>query len=454
MSNSLFNSRPTFVGTNSYAGGSLSPMAILDASGFCIGSRCNIDAFVKVQKNSSFSVLFGSFRTECAMEYIPLSGTSPIFIDAGVFKPTGNNVSSADIEINGSKSSNMSIIYGNKYIIRYPISFGNMIISKMQLGTSSSSSSSQYSSFLHVEKKEESKDFFSFIIYSVIPEKFNFNIKFEKLPLVQLSVFSAFVGSGSYDVIPIPHYLSFYDFIIEKDNWYLVSPKDMLISYSKKSEYSYYSNTGDANCFYINNFDSPILIFDYDVIYNIVNINKIDKPFYFDRHPEGMFKGPYNGFENDLNTDRDNIFFSFKSYIKNNNIKIDESLTDPYSVISIEPFPTYDPSSIFYASSKNKYFGNKVLVGKRRIVEINGMYGRSAPGSMNFINMQNIGISMIYDLFNHVSGKFINIKIVDDSEKIINSISDVGNLNLSGSQLKMIDQKEDVSFINLIGDVF
>lgn len=77
-----------------------------------------------------------------------------------------------------------------------------------------------------------------------------------------------------------------------------------------------------------------------------------------------------------------------------------------------------------------------------------------APGSMNFINMQNIGISMIYDLFNHISGKFINIKIVDDSEKIINSISDVGNLNLSGSQLKMIDQKEDVSFINLIGDVF
>jgi hypothetical protein len=282
---------------------------------------------------------------------------------------------------------------------------------------------------------------------------FVFNILFENLPLASVK-FNIFKPSRiDSEVITLKHYLNFYNFTLQNDRWLLDAPAKMTVEKNEKNKYSYFKSSGDRECFNINGYNSPILIFDYDKNYVIENKNKSDSPFYFDFYPEGMYKKPYSDFDNDINTDRLNLYFLFKGYGDVFKRSYENTEIDPYIETDFDRAISYDPDNIFYACSNKRYFGNKIHIGKKNISSIAGMYGMFAPESKKII-FDNPGSYLIYDYFDHVCGKIMNVEVIDYALKTINSQDDISSISFSSNELKFVDQKSGTVYMSLIGDLF
>ena len=438
MEDKVFNNKTILVSSRKNEERMSSSIVALDKNGFLVKGRYNSDAFLQIANNSSINFVFGAFRSDCEVNHVKFDGYVPIFIDLGVTRQSYSEVVSGDIDINGMRSSVIYIVTGNTYKIRYPKSFGKI--------------SHKTNPQVHIIQNLESENYFSYDVYSSSSESIRIDIRFESLSLVSLKLVCVSPRSSS-SIGTLKHYLNFYEFSVESDRWFLSCPKFVELSYAKKSEYSYYKSSGDSDCFYANGFDTPVMVFDYDVPYVIKNKYKKERPFYFDRKPEGMFKFPYQDFDNDINTDRINLFIVFKGTIDQSSIDYAAQAEDPYFDFSTTLAPAYDPDSIYYAASNRPYFGNRVLIGKRRISEINGMYGRYSPES-NKILFSNTGYHLVYDVFHHVSGRVLPVDVVNISSKIVNSYSDISNLNITNKESVYVDKKEDVSYVRLVGDIF
>ena len=413
---------------------------LLNEHGFLVKNRYNNDAYLQVNKNTTLNFLFSTFRSDLAFDSISYDGFIPIFIELGVNRNSSEQVINSDILINGIKLSGISLISGSTYVLRYPKYFGAL---------------SCDNDLVLLGEVFESESYYSYNIYCSQSKQLYFNIKFKNLNAVSLRC-NCFVPYASQTSGSVKHYLNFYEFVLENNKWYLRSPKKMDVSYGAKSSYSYYKASGDPNCYYINNFESPILILDYNILYIINNYNKEEKPFYFDRYPEGMYKYSYNDFSNDLNSSDLNLFISIGNSSVVNTTELYSDMNDPYNpyIYSyVKPVLNYDPNSIYYACSNRKFFGNKILVGKRRISEIIGMHGRHAPESKK-VTLSNVGTFVGYDIFYHMCGHVMPVDVIDYSLKTVNSQKDIASLNIDSKTASYVDMKQDVVTLDLIGDIF
>ena len=246
-----------------------SGIILLNENGFLVKNRYNNDAYLQVNKNTTLNVLFSTFRSDMAFDSISYDGVIPIFLELGVNRTSLAQVINSDILINGVKLSGISLISGNTYMLRYPKEFGSL---------------SCDNELVVLDEVFESENYYSYNVYCSHSKQIYFSIKFKNLNAVSLRC-NCFVPYANQTAGSVKHYLNFYEFVLEGNKWYLRSPKKMNVTYGQKSSYSYYKASGDPNCYYINNFESPILILDYNILYIISNNNKEEKPFYFDRYP-------------------------------------------------------------------------------------------------------------------------------------------------------------------------
>lgn len=429
----------------------------INKRGIISGSRENQDLTFLLDVNEELNVLFSDFRSDCSEIPFVFDGYIPVFLEKANFSKNDSLIGAGDLLVNGVPGGSFTFVYGNRYRIIVPNVFGNMYVEKenprvyLQLLISND----RYREYELITKAESS-------LY--------FSIKFDRLPLVNFQCNILFNKNAEIKNAGIKHPLSFYNYELINERWLLSSPSQIVVEKMQKSQYNYYYSGGDRYSYHINGFENPILIFDYDIIYKIENKNKTSHPFYFDAKSEGMFRNPYSDFENDINTDRIYLNIIFPSDEKRNSLEIDPFILtrgnvgelgvldyweDPYEELPPfrERYPVYDPDNIFYCSSKNSYFGNRVLVGKRFIQDVIGKYGIGSPG-VKKISFKTNGNYFLYDVFNHVSGKFIFINCFSFNDAIFDKESLISQ--------KLVDQQtrshisKNNSFINLylVPDIF
>lgn len=415
-------------------------IASLDKNGFNVAGRKNSDAFYQVGKGGSLSVLFSNYKSDCGIHYVNFEGTVPIFLDLQRLHHSYNEVTNSDLAINGIATSVSYLISGNSYCLRYPKSFGKILFEKNN-------------NYFYIDELLEKDNYYEIIIHPRSVAKFTFTVSFQNLPLVSLR-FNIFKPKQiDSETLTLKHYLNFYNFTLENDKWLLDSPSKMVVTLNEKSQYSYFKTSGDKNCFYINGYNSPIVIFAYDKQYVIENQNKKDSPFYFDFYSEGMYKKPYNDFDNDINTDRLNLFFVFKSMTDVFSRSYENLDIDPYIDLDFDRAVAYDPDNMYYACSNKRYAGNKIYIGKKSISYITGMYGMVAPDSKK-ITFADSGSYIVYDYFEHVCGKVMNVEVIDYSTKVITSQDEISSIALSSKDFVFVDQKSSNLYLSLIGDMF
>lgn len=435
--NSYFENRPLFNRDLKSEKKLSSATCYIDSSGFVINGKSNIDASLQIAKNSSVKILHTAFRTDVSKSVARFEDYFPIFIDIKGKKNNYQSIINSDLNVNGMPNSGISILCENTYRLRYPRSFGKINISNKDK--------------IYVSEVLENSMFYSYDI-RVNADSFSSDMRFENLDLVNLKI-NVFKLKNRDSQIAVKHFLNFYDFTLKDDQWYLFSPKEIKITNRKKTVYSYFSSAGEDSCYYANGYESPILILDYNIKYIVENEDKKDLPFYFDMHPEGLFRHPYSEFENDINTDRINLMVSFHYYGTDIGYDYSQSDIDPYFSIDSRKNPSYNPDSIYYACSSKRYFGNKILIGKRRISEILGYYGKSAPNTSSFLFDKN-GDYVIYDLFNHVSGKVLPIYVIDLSNDVLINENNINILKLNSKEAAISNQNTDVIEYKLVGDIF
>lgn len=415
-------------------------VASLDKIGFTVAGRRNSDAFYQIGKGGSLSVLFSNYKSDCGIDYVNFEGTVPIFLDLQRRLNSYNEVTNSDIAINGIGTSVSYLISGNSYCLRYPKNFGKMLFEKNN-------------SHFYIDELLDKDTYYETVIHPRSVSKFTFTVSFQNLPLVSLR-FSIFKPRQiDANVLTLKHYLNFYNFTLENDRWLLDSPSKMLITLNEKNQYSYFKTSGDKSCFYINGYNSPIIIFAYNKQYTVENKNKKDSPFYFDFYPEGMYKKPYNDFDNDINTDRLNLFFVFKSITDPFSRTYENLEIDPYIDIDFNRAVAYDPDNMYYACSNKRYSGNKIYVGRKSISYVSGMYGMTAPDFKKF-TFNDSGSYVVYDYFEHVAGKVMNVDVIDYSTKVITSQDQISSISLSPKDFSFVDQKPSNLYVSLIGDMF
>lgn len=426
-------------------------------NGFLFKGRKNSEVDLIVNKNSYLNILFSNFRSDCSDKAVYFSGSIPVFVEPFYDSGDLSLISSSHILVNGIPSSSMLFLFGNKYEIRFPSSFGSMVIEDGNNGIVSNIKDFN-SSFGVVE------------IYSSKTGDYFFNIKFSNCPLLNIKCKSIYCKEFEYSYNQSSHPLSFYDFEINDNRWSLSCPKNMTIEKSLKTQYNLYYSSGSNECFKVNGFENPIFIFKYDTDYIVKNNEKNSNPFYFDATPDGLFKNPYNDFENDVNTHRDVLHISFSSSQNRNEIYIDplsiarghlnfknsdEYYYDPYYDFgtSVEKSPSYDQDNIFYCSSRSSYFGNKILVGKVGLKEVVGFYGISSPNVKKFY-FEKTGDYYINDIFFHSSGRYCKIRCIE-SDNLISPSKQVAELyGIRDNEFNKFFQEDNSVRVSLIGDLF
>lgn len=436
MENS-FTNKPIFSSSTNNPISLSSASCYLEKNGFNVNKRSNFDAGLQVNKNSSLKILHGNFKTDVEKDFFIFDGYFPVFIEPANQKVNYEKILDSDLYINGLENKGLFFVSGNTYRLRFPKIFGQIKF------TENNSISKVF---------VEEKDSFYTCDIRFLTNNINFTIYFDNLNSVAIKC-RCFSPKENSNKLGVKHFLNFYDFELHNNQWYLFSPKFINVTSSKKSLYSYFKSSGDLECFYLNGYDSPILIFNYDTVYAIKNIDKKQKPFYFDYYAEGMLKFPYQDFDNDINTERNNLIVVFRGSNVSNNFVYNELDQDPYFNIEANTRAAYNPESIYYACSNRKYFGNKILIGRRRISEILGFFGKSSPEVTTF-EFKQTGEYNIYDLFNHVSGRFIPISVAELQNKIISNENDAKLLKINSNEEKYINKNYDNIEYNIIGNIF
>lgn len=429
----------------------------VNKKGIVAGSRENQDVTFSLDVNEELNILFSDFRSDCSEVPFIFDGFIPVFLEKANASKSDNVIGSGDILVNGISGGSLTFVYGNRYRIMVPNTFGNMYVEKEN-------------SHIYFQLLNSSEKYREYELISKAESFVYFSIKFDRLPLVNFQCNILFDKSAPVKNAGIKHPLSFYNYELANERWLFSSPNKIIIEKIQKSQYNYYYNGGDKFSYYVNGFENPILIFDYDTVYKIENRNKMSNPFYFDAKSEGMFKYPYNDFENDINTDRIYLNILFPSDEKRNSLEIDPFILtrgnvgelgvldyweDPYEELPAfkERYPVYDPDNIFYCSSKNSYFGNRVLIGKRFIQEIIGKYGISSPDVKKISFKQN-GSYFVYDVFNHVSGKFIFINCLNFNDIVFDKDSAVSQKFVDQQTRSHISKNSNFTNLYFVPDIF
>ena len=429
----------------------------MNLEGFLLKGRKNADIDIVVNKGSYINVLFSNFRSDCSDKVLYFSGYVPVFIEPSYDFGDLSLISSASILINGITSSSMLFLFGNKYELRVPSSFGKINIEDSSGGV------------VHFIK-DSNKNFTIIEIYSGKSDDYFFNIKFSNCPLLIIKCKAIYYKEFNYFFSQSVHPLCFYDFEIKENRWSLSCPNNIIVNKSKKTDYNIYKSFGSEECFEVNGFENPIFVFNYDKNYIIKNNEKNLNPFYFDSSPDGLFKNPYNDFENNINTHRDELSIIFSSNEKRNSVFIDpvaiargvfnnlnknDPYYDPYYDLEtiVDRLPSYDPDSIFYCSSKNSYFGNRVIVGNAGVKDIIGNYGIFSPSSKRFY-FDKTGNYYINDLFYHSSGRYFKIQCVESKNSLSPSKKSIEFYGINNNDLNKFFQEENSKKVSLIGDIF
>lgn len=456
-SNNIGNNKDVVFSYNRAIKNNFKKVVEYSKNGFSVSNSYNQGIFINLDKNESMSVLFSNFRSDVSSDLYVFSDYVPIFLEQFNNNKDLQNIVNGDLYVNGLVCESMTLVYGNKYKLHVPNNFGNMYIDK-----NSTSHHIQLLNFNNLYSEYE--------IISNLEGGPYFSIKFSKLPLVDIKCNILYNNKLKLVDSGLKHPLSFYQYEFYNNRWLFYSPSELILEKFKKTNYNYFYNNGDSYSFLINGHENPIIIFDYDTVYNVENKNKMENPFYFDYNSEGMFKKPYEDFENDLNTNRSYLKILFPSDEKRNSISVDPFILtrgnvgemgvldyweDPYEEFPAfkERYPIFDPDNIFYCSAKNSYFGNRILVGKRFINEIIGKYGISAPGT-KAVQYSEEGNYFVYDIFNHMSGKFFNVNCKDSNYLLFNNESKVSESILSGETKKYISKNINYIYVKLIPDVF
>lgn len=438
--NSPIDERPIYGVTTMSSNRVYHAVASLDKDGFHVSGRKNSDAFYQLGKGGSLSVLFSNYRSDCGVDYVNFEDTVPIFLELQRRYNSYDQVTNSDLAINGFSTSVSYLISGNSYCLRYPKSFGIINFEKNK-------------NHFYAEELLDKESYYEIIIHARSISRFTFTVSFNNLPLVFLrfNIFNPKKIDSS--VLTLKHYLNFYNFTLENDRWLLDCPSKMKVTANEKNSYSYFKSSGDKGCFHINGYNTPVIIFSHDKQYVIENENKKDSPFYFDYYSEGMYKKPYNDFDNDINTDRLNLFFMFKSFTDSFKRMYNNTEIDPYIEFDFDRAVAYDPDNMYYACSNKRYFGNKIYIGKKHISYVVGKYGMFAP-DLKKIVFEDAGSYVVYDYFDHVCGKIMNVEIIDYSYKVITSQNQISSIAFSDNELNFVDQKSSNVHLSLIGDMF
>lgn len=454
--NSNVNKEVIFVNKNAVKN-NVKKVVEYQKNGFSSSNSHNQSIFINLDKNESMSVLFSNFRSDISSEPYLFNDYVPIFLEQFNQNKNLQQVVNGDLYINGIVCESMTLVYGNKYKLHVPNYFGNIYIDKNN-------------SYHSIQLLNSNNLYSEYEIISNLDGGPYFSIKFSNVPLVNIKCNILYnnniraLDSGS------KHPLSFYQYQLNGNRWLFYSPYELVLEKWRKTDYNYFATNGDGYSFFVNGYENPLIIFDYDIVYRVENKNKMDHPFYFDYGADGMFKKPYEDFENDLNTDRSYLKILFPSDERRNSINIDPFILtrgnvgemgvldyweDPYEEFPAfkERYPIFDPDNIFYCSAKNSYFGNRVLVGKRFINEIIGKYGLSSPRNKS-IQYSEEGSYFVYDIFNHMSGRFFNVNCKDLNYLLFNNESSVSEKILNGDTKKYISKNNAYSYIQLIPDVF
>jgi hypothetical protein len=423
--------------------------------GFVLKNRKNTEIDIIVNKGSYLNVLFSNFRSDCTDKVLYFSGYVPVFIEPSYDFGDLSLISSSKLLINGMLSSSMLFLFGNKYELRVPASFG-------EIGIEDTSGGVVY--FV----KDSNKNFNIVEIYSSKTDDYFFNIKFSNCPLLKIKCKFIYYKNFDYSLSQSLHPLCFYDFEVKENRWSLSCPESMTVKKIRKTQYNVYNSSGSVDCFEVNGFESPIFIFKYDKKYVIKNNEKNLNPFYFDFSADGMFKNPYNDFENDINTHREELNILFSSNENRNSLSIDpvaiargainglsDNSHDPYYNLEtiIDKLPSYDSDNIFYCSSTNSYFGNRVFIGNIGLKEIIGNYGMSSPDSKKFY-FDKIGTYYINDLFYHSSGRYFKVQCVELDSVLSPSKKTIEFYGIGKNELNSFFQEENSKRVYLIGDLF
>lgn len=428
----------------------------LNRLGFQLDKKYNDDISIICDKGSSIDILMSNFFSECDYRIYNFNGNIPVFIEKSTEIRDSNLVTSSSIFVNGLKSDTIVLLYGNYYKLYIPKFFGNVKIDD-SLGL--------------VTYQIEEKDFYFEILISVKFLKNGFvSFTFSKCPLLNLRARCFSFENIQSVKTNMSHPLSFYSFEIFDDNWYIYSPLDLTVDKKDKTNYNYFLSFGDTKSYYINGHENPILIFDYDKNYKIKNNNKDSEPFYFDATAQGGFRLPYKDFENDINTFRDVLRVNFSTDIEKVKINLDpfiitrgnlgnlnlvDSWEDPYEVLSEVGMssPAYDPDSMFYASANSDYFGNKIIIGKRRIESVLGTYGLKSPNSKKF-TFNEARDYYIFDSFNHMSGRYFHVSCLDRKNLPNPDKKTLSYMGITENNQKFLSNNYSEYKISLIGDIF